>query len=190
MHNSREHLLRQKIEWQQLEKSRRKKEEAGRIRAIYLRPVPAEQADTAVFEARACTEGLQESIGVEVGGQGCFLVRAAEWQAAILLEVALKQDATFDQLDAFNFLVELGYVATDFEKVPDDVATLVRSDGTAFLRPFEAIVSYFSKGRAFESIGHGSNRSWRLDMEIRSNITNNRAKRKKILDRADGCLSR
>lgn len=122
-------------------------------------------------------------IGFEIGLEGCFLVRTAEWQSA-LVEYAIKHpNKFFDSQDLFEFLLDMNYVSTEFENVSDDVIKLVKEKNSEFQRPTEIIQKFLNRSNAFEKSNNHLKDKWRLRPEINSFFTKLAKQKKNEADR-------
>ena len=117
---------------------------ADDLRLLYKHRPADDESRGGQFENWARTNGLKEAVQFDMDGTGCFLVSPGEWQSSILHELAnTRRVLSTDDLMAA--LRRIGYIAPHFDRLPKEIAELIKSKGTRFAAPDQAVETYLTR---------------------------------------------
>jgi hypothetical protein len=120
------------------------------LRRIYLAAcaeVRSMQTSCVAYD-RIVDRHLPHAVGIEVPGIGCFTVPPRDWQAVILAD-AVESAASGGRplitvAGALQKIRQRGWLRARFSRLTDSEAAAIRSDGTPFDHPADAIAAWAS----------------------------------------------
>ncbi|MEY9538069.1 hypothetical protein ABIE85_001129 [Bradyrhizobium diazoefficiens] len=160
LHNPRQSEALARLEQRGQQRHAEFKREIARLYMNYHHPLPASEPGNGTCETTIRRNGLGEVINLKVDGAGCFLVRVAEWQAAVVLDL-IKSRQPFRTRDGLAGLARRGWLSLRFASLRDDQVQALKDTGLPFEPPVRAVELYLKQLEKLGLIHSGRTETWK-----------------------------
>ncbi|WP_027582060.1 hypothetical protein [Bradyrhizobium sp. Ai1a-2] len=160
LHNPRQSEALARLEQRAQQRHAEFKREIARLHMNYHHLLPASELGNGTCETTIRRNGLGEAINLKVNGAGCFLIRVAEWQAAVMLDL-IKSRQPFRTRDGLAGLARRGWLSPRYASLRDDQVQALKDRGLPFEPPVRAVELYLKQLENLGLVHSGKTETWK-----------------------------